>query len=43
MLNVFYFEIDHIKGNENKVVDVLSRRIQVNHLASVSWYETNIE
>lgn len=42
MLSEFDFEVKYIKGKENKVVDALSRRIQVNHLEVVSSYMTNL-
>ena len=32
----FDFEIKHIKGKENKVVDVLNRKVQEMHVASLS-------
>jgi len=31
-LSEFYFKIKYIKGKENRVVDALSRRVQVNHI-----------
>ena len=37
----FYFEIKHIKGKENKVVDVLSRKVQEMHVASVSFCQSS--
>ena len=42
MISEFDFEIKYIKGKENKVVDVLSRRIQENNLAVVSCYIIDI-
>ena len=36
-------KIKHIKGKENKVVDALSRSINLNMLATVSSYKTNLE
>ena len=38
MINEFDFEIRYIKGKENKVVDVLSRWVQVHHLAAMRSY-----
>jgi len=38
MINEFDFEIRYIKGKENRVVVALSRRIQVNHIATMSSY-----
>ena len=32
----FDFEIKHIKGKENKVVDALSRKVHEMHVASLS-------
>ena len=32
----FDFEIKHIKGKENKVVDALGRKVQEMHVASIS-------
>jgi hypothetical protein len=43
LLSDFDFEIKHIKGKENKVVDPLSRSIKVVHLAAVSASESNIK
>jgi hypothetical protein len=37
------FEIKHIKGKENKVVDALSRRVHELHVTSISMYRTNIK
>jgi hypothetical protein len=39
----FDFEIKHIKGKENKVVDALSRRMKTIHLATVSTCEMNVK
>lgn len=38
-----YFKIRYIKGNENKVVDALSRRVQVNHIVAMSSYGKNLQ
>jgi hypothetical protein len=35
------FEIKHIKGKENKVVDELSRRVHELHAISISMYQTD--
>ena len=43
LLSEFNFEIKHIKGKENKVVDALSRSMKTIHLAAVSTYETNFK
>jgi hypothetical protein len=37
------FDIKHIKGKENKVVDALSRRVHKLHDTSISMYQTNIK
>ena len=38
----FDFEIKHIKGKENKVADVLSRKVQEMHVASVSVCQSDL-
>jgi hypothetical protein len=43
LLSEFDFEIKHIKGKENRVVDALSRRMRTIHLATMSTYETNVK
>ena len=42
-LSEFDFEIGYIKGKENRVVDALSSRVQVNHISDVSSYGTYIQ
>jgi hypothetical protein len=42
LLSEFDFEIKHIKGKENKVVDALGRSMKVIHLAVVSTCESDI-
>ena len=37
----FDFEIKHIKGRENKVVDALSRKMQEMHVASLSIFQSD--
>ena len=37
-LSEFDFEIKYIKGKEKRVVDALSRRVQVNQISAVSSY-----
>jgi hypothetical protein len=37
------FEIKHIKGKENKVVDALSRRVQELHDTTISMYQNDIK
>ena len=43
MISEFDFEIRYIKGKENRVVDALSIRVQVNHVATMSSYGTNLQ
>ena len=38
----FYFEIKHIKGKENKVVDALNRKVQEMHVASASIFQSDL-
>ena len=40
-LSEYDFEIQHIKGKENKVADALSRN--VHFMAAISTYQTNLE
>jgi hypothetical protein len=42
LLSEFDFEIKHIKGKENKVVDALSRSMKTIQLAAMSTCETNV-
>jgi hypothetical protein len=42
LLSDFDFEIKHIKGNKNRVVDSLSRSMKVVHLVAVSASESDI-
>ena len=42
-LSEYNFEIQHIKGKENKVVDALSRNERLNFVAAISTYKTNLE
>jgi hypothetical protein len=43
LLSDFDFEIKHIKGKENRVVDALSRSMRVVHLAVLSTNESTIK
>jgi hypothetical protein len=43
LLSEFDFEIKHIKGKENRVVDALSRSMKVIHLVVVSTCESDIK
>ena len=38
----FDFEIKHIKGKENKVVDALRRTVQEMHVASLSIFQSDL-
>ena len=37
------FDISHIKGKENKVVDALSRKIHVMHVAAISTNTSDLK
>ena len=37
------FDIKHIKGNQNKVADALSRRVHELHVMAISMYQTDIK
>jgi hypothetical protein len=43
LLTKFHFEIKHIKGKENRVVDALSRSTKTIHLAAVSTCEIDVK
>ena len=43
LLSEFDFEIKHIKGKENRVVNALSRSMKTIHLAVVSTCETYVK
>ena len=38
----FVFEIKHIKGKENKVVDALSRKVHEMQVASLSIFQSDL-
>ena len=38
----FYFEIKHIKGKENKVVDALSTRLHSMHVEAISTFQSGL-
>ena len=42
-LSEYDFEIQHIKGKENEVVDALSRNARLNFMATISTYKTYLE
>jgi hypothetical protein len=39
----YNFDIKHIKGKENKVVDALSRKVHELHATTISMYQTYIK
>jgi hypothetical protein len=39
----YEFDIKHIKGNENKVVDALNKRVHELHVTTISMYQTDIK
>jgi len=41
-LSEFDFKIRYINGKENKVAYALSRRVLVNHIATMNYYGTNL-
>ena len=43
MISEFEFEMRYIKGKENRVGDALSRRVQVNHITTMSSYGTDLQ
>ena len=42
-LSEYDFEIQHIKGKENKVVDALSRNARLNFMEAISTYKIDLE
>ena len=42
-LSEYDFEIQHIKGKENKVVDALSRNAKLNFTAAINTYKKDLE
>jgi len=41
-ISEFDYDIRYIKGKENMVVNALSRWVQINHLADMSSYGTDL-
>jgi hypothetical protein len=39
----YNFDIKHIKGKENKVVDALNRRVHELHATTISMYQTDLQ
>jgi hypothetical protein len=42
-LSEYGFDIKHIKGKENKVVDALSRRVHELHATTISMYQSDLK
>ena len=42
-LSEYDFEIQHIKGKENKIADALSKNVRLNFMAAISTYKTDLE
>jgi hypothetical protein len=42
-LSEYDFDINHIKGKENKVVDALSRRVHPMHATTVSMHQSDLK
>ena len=42
-LSEYNFEIKHIKGKENKVVDALSKNARMNFITAISSYKTKLD
>jgi hypothetical protein len=42
-LSEYDFDIKHIKGKENKVVDALSRRLHELHATTISMYQSDLK
>jgi hypothetical protein len=42
-LSEYDFDINHIKGKENKVVDALSRRVHIMHVIAISMHQSNLK
>ena len=42
-LSEYDFEIQHIKGKENKVIDALSRNARLKFVATISTYKIDLE
>ena len=41
-LSKFYYEVKHIKGKENKVVDALSRKVHEMHVESLNIFQSHL-
>jgi hypothetical protein len=42
-LSEYDFDIKHIKGNENKFVDALSRRVHILHATTISMHQSDLK
>jgi hypothetical protein len=42
-LREYNFDINHIKGKENKVADALNRRVHELHAIAINMYQTNVK
>jgi hypothetical protein len=42
-LSEYDFEIKHIKGKENKIIDALSRRVHDMHATTISMYRYDLK
>jgi len=42
-LSDYDFDIKHIKGNENKVVDALSRRLHIMHSTTIGMHNSDLK
>jgi hypothetical protein len=42
-LSEYDFDIKHIKGKENKVVDALSRRVHLMHATTISMHQSDVK
>jgi hypothetical protein len=42
-LSEYDFDIKHIKGNENKVANALSRRVHLMHATIVSMHQSDLK
>jgi hypothetical protein len=42
-LSEYDFEIKHVKGKENQVVDALNRRAHEKHIAAISMYRIDLQ
>jgi hypothetical protein len=43
LLSEYDFDIKHIKGKENKVVDALNRRVHELHAITISMYQSDLK